>query len=155
MAHSSKVNLLEYLSKSNDELEPFNDGIDYIPICQFIYKTIKFKEYSNIQKSINYLRRLLKFEKKIFETLFETISHLMYDIIKNENNNSKEEILIFLCEIIFQRNLFGDSFYEWISEFIFILVKISLNNLDEKNKILGDFILIKLTEDIKMINLLF
>ena len=77
----------------------------------------------------------------------------MYDIIKNEDNNSKEEILIFLCEIIFQRNLFGDSFYEWISEFIFILVKISLNNLDEKNKILGDFILIKLTEDIKMINL--
>ena len=153
MAHSSKVNLLESLSKSNDELEQFNDGIDYIPICQFIYKTIKFKEYSNIQKSINYLRRLLKFEKKIFETLFETISHLMYDIIKNENNNSKEEILIFLCEIIFQRNLFGDSFYEWISEFIFILVKISLNDLDEKNKILGNFILIKLTEDIKMINL--
>ena len=153
MNSSSKVNLLEYLSKSNDKLEPFNDGIDYIPICQFIYKTIKFKEYSNIQKSINYLRRLLKFEKQIFQTLFETISHLMYDIIKNEDNNSKEEILIFLCEIIFQRNLFGDSFYEWISEFIFILVKISLNDLNEKNKILGNFILIKLTEDIKMINL--
>ena len=113
--------ILEYLKQSNDKLEPFNNQIDFIPICQFIYKSIKSKDYNNITKSIIDLRRLLKYEKQIFETLFDTISHLIFYIIKSEDENITEEILIFLCEIILQRRLFGNFFYDWLRDFIFNL----------------------------------
>ena len=145
--------ILEYLKQSNDKLEPFNNQIDFIPICQFIYKSIKSKDYNNITKSIIDLRRLLKYEKQIFETLFDTISHLIFYIIKSEDENITEEILIFLCEIILQRRLFGNFFYDWLRDFIFNLIKISINDSNKKNKLLADFILNNLTEDIGMLKI--
>ena len=145
--------ILEYLKQSNDKLEPFNNQIDFIPICQFIYKTIKSKDYNNITKSIIELRRLLKYETQIFETLFDTISHLIFYIIKSEDENITEEILIFLCEIILQRRLFGNFFYDWLRDFIFNLIKISINDSNKKNKLLADFILNNLTEDIGMLKI--
>ena len=145
--------ILEYLKQSNDKLEPFNNKIDFIPICQFIYKSIKSKDYNNIPKSIIDLRRLLKYEKQIFETLFDTISHLIFYIIKSEDENITEEILIFLCEIILQRRLFGNFFYDWLSEFIYNLIKISINDSNEKIKLLAEFILNHLTEDIGMLKI--
>ena len=147
------ISILEYLKQSNDKLEPFNNKIDFIPICQFIYKSIKSKDYNNIPKSIIDLRRLLKYEKQIFETLFDTISHLIFYIIKSEDENITEEILIFLCEIILQRRLFGNFFYDWLRDFIFNLIKISINDSNKKNKLLADFILNNLTEDIGMLKI--
>ena len=147
------ISIIEYLNQSNEKLKPFNDNIDFIPICQFIYKSIKSKDYNNIPQSIINLRRLLKYEEAIFETLFDTISHLVYYIIKSEDENIKEEILIFLCEIIFKRNSFGKFFYDWISEFIFNLIKISINDSNSKIKLLAEFILNNLTEDVGMLKI--
>ena len=146
MCEFNEVQIINYLRQSNDKLEEFNENIDFIPYCKFIYQTIKMKDYSNIKIAINDLRRLLKFEKKIFETLFENIYHLFNYIIKSQDDYLKEEILIFLCGIIFQRRLFGNYFYDWISEFIYYLIQIYLN--DNQNKALSYFILNKLTEDI-------
>ena len=147
------ISIIEYLNQSNEKLKPFNDNIDFIPICQFIYKSIKSKDYNNIPQSIINLRRLLKYEEAIFETLFDTISHLVYYIIKSEDENIKEEILIFLCEIIFKRRSFGKFFYDWLSEFIFNLIKISINDSNSKIKLLAEFILNNLTEDVGMLKI--
>ena len=66
MCEFNEVQIIKYLRQSNDKLEEFNENIDFIPYCKFIYQTIKMKDYSNIKIAINDLRRLLKFEKKNF-----------------------------------------------------------------------------------------
>jgi hypothetical protein len=141
---------LEFLKNSNNMLNNFNEETDFVEISKKIYKNCKYNTNLNeLNDTIIDLRRLLKFQYKIFEAEFNIIFEKFTKFINNkENEQILENILILFNEIIFSKSRFGLYAQEWFDLFLPEILKIYFfldSNL--RIKLLIEILLSKINED--------
>lgn len=140
---------LNYLKDANLMLKNFDEETDFVEICKNIYKNCK--NYSNINELNNCiidLRRLLKFQEKIFEAEFNIIFVKFKNFIKNENEQILENILILFNEILDLKSKFGCFIEEWFNELLSEIIKVYYyKNSNERIKLLIEVFLSKINED--------
>jgi hypothetical protein len=145
---------LNYLKDANLMLKNFDEETDFVGICKNIYKNCK--NYSNINELNNCiieLRRLLKFQEKIFEAEFNIIFVKFKNFIKNENEQILENILILFNEILDSKNKFGCFIQEWFNELISDIIRVYYyKNSNERIKLLIEVFLTKINEDENTVN---
>ena len=129
---------LNYLKDANLMLKNFDEETDFVEICKNIYKNCK--NYSNINELNNCiidLRRLLKFQKKIYKDKFNIIYKKIKNFIKNENEQILENILILFNEILDLKSKFGCFIEEWFNELLSDIIKVYYyKNSNERIKLL-------------------
>jgi hypothetical protein len=141
---------LEFLKNSNNMLNNFNEETDFVEISKKIYKNCKYNTNLNeLNDTIIDLRRLLKFQYKIFEAEFNIIFEKFTKFINNkENEQILENILILFNEIIFSKSKFGLYVQKWFDFFLPEILKIYYfldSNL--RIKLLIEILLSKINED--------
>lgn len=95
----------EYTAKikeTNNVLPPFPEGFDFLPFLRAIHSTIKFTStVQNKIQALESLRRLFKFQKKLFLVLFDNLFSKIFLFLKSENTAQVETTMILFIELLY------------------------------------------------------
>ena len=99
MSNSSKSLIKQELESAFESLSPFPPQTNYVPLIKDIYTGLKLiGSTDSFISSLTLLRRINKYENKLFMLLFGTFFPYFQEKFKNENNS----IIIHLLTLVYE-----------------------------------------------------
>lgn len=135
---TEKDTLINALKASYDNLEAFPDKMNFPPLMVEIHKGLISNTPQEVINSICKLRRIHKYEKKLFSLMFKTEKHLLKSLIQNEIY--KKDILILLSEMLYEDND-GESQFGLMKSFMKNILKIIAENKKEETHLIASIII--------------
>ena len=135
---TEKDTLINALKASYDNLEAFPDKMNFPPLMVEIHKGLISNTPQEVINSIFKLRRIHKYEKKLFSLIFKTEKHLLKSLIQNEIY--KKDILILLSEMLYEDND-GESQFVLMKSFMKNILKIIAENKKEETHLIASIII--------------
>lgn len=130
---TEKETLINELQASYDNLEAFPDKMNFPPLMVEIHKGLVSAEPQEVRNSICKLRRIQKYERKLFILMFKAEKYLLKSLIHIEMY--RKDILILLSEMLYQDKN-GENLFDRMKSFIKNILKvIAENKRDEVHQI--------------------